>query len=140
MVTRPNVVTGTTPTVRTVVVGPETDDGPAREAELYEQHRAYGSDTQLQWDNRKFRIKMAFLSVLSGLALAFAAIGAVLLFLLLVYLVVLVVVHYTYPPGWLQPEELARLEKFYTRLAVVIVPVMLMGNAWLIWMVSRRQT
>jgi surface polysaccharide O-acyltransferase-like enzyme len=115
-------------------------DEAEREFELYAD-RTYELDTQQQLDRRKFRIKMAFLGTLSSMALVFAVIGGIVLFSIAGYLVALVLIHYTAPGlGWLKVEELNRLENGYASLAIVAVPVMLMGNGWLIWMASRRNS
>lgn len=130
---------GHRPRVPQVIQESESDE-PEQESELYADS-IYELDTQQQWDSRKFRIKMAFLGTLSSMALIFAVIGGVALFGIVGYLIALVLVHYTLPGiGWLEVEELERLEKVYTRLAIVAVPVMLMCNAWLIWIASRRNS
>ena len=130
---------GQRPRVPRVIQESESAE-PEQESQLY-AGSIYEQDTQQRWDSSKFRIKMAFLATLSSMALIFAVIGGVALFGIVGYLITLVLVHYTLPGiGWLEVDELERLEKVYARLAVVSVPVVLMCNAWLIWMASRRNS
>ena len=117
------------------VSGEIRDAGSEVEEELYTD-RTYRERSQRDWERRMSDVKLGFLDTFSQIGRA----SALIAFLVVLYLGFLVLAHYTGPSyvRWLTESELSRLENFYSRAAAVAVPGMLMGNAWLIWMASRR--
>ena len=122
---------------------PVPDSSP-HDTILDEETRAYaggvyGSGTQHLWDDRWFHIKVRFLNTLSRVLLWLSVIALFAVAGLVAYLIGFILIHYTIPGvAWLKPEELARLERGYTRVSAVVAPFVLISNAWLIWMASRR--
>ena len=90
-----------------------------------------------KWLDTTFGIRLRAVKLLALLGYAFIGLGA----LLAIYIIALVVVHYTIPQlEWLEPDRLRKLEGFYSTLATVGVPFVLISNAWLIWWFSRPRS
>ena len=102
-------------------------------------------DFALEKARSQFQRDETWLDTIAGIRVNVARLLALLGYLIIVlgalligYLVVFIVIHYTIPQlDWLGIDNLRRLEGFYSRVALVATPVILVSNAWLIWWYSR---
>ncbi len=91
-----------------------------------------------EWLDEKSRIKLAVARRL----LSFAGAGLALLVLIAAAFAVVstftLMIHLFLPQlGWLTAEEQKRLTDWYTEVARIAFPVLLIANPWLIWRISR---
>lgn len=91
-----------------------------------------------EWLDEKSRIKL----VVARRLLSFAAVGLTLLVLIAGSFAVVstftLVVHLFLPQlGWLTAEEQKRLTDWYTEVARIAFPVLLIANPWIIWRITR---
>ena len=104
----------------------------------YGQQRAF--ERTQEWLDEVASIKLAAIRLAWQLTTPLLAVLVMAVYFLVVLIVTTFAVHLFIPQvGWLTAEQQDRLTGWYSDVAQVALPAILVTNSWLIWLMSRRR-